>query len=375
MPTPGARFALIIGALAATLILGGAGTGIAMADPDDPGNNTDTETSTDAGNVPETEPTVIPAPVPRSLPEQLRDMLHRPLSIFGNGRVPGASATTEVPKPPETKPSSKKSDPPPDGVVPRKPVVPKPEPTAPEPVAPKTPVWTPSAAADIKLPFTPAFTVPLPTLPGTEGLRLSIDLTDPYTTYSTVQQTLNTVNSLIADAYAPYNPFPPPKPEPSFRITAEEPVIDADGLDAHSVAAGPDGGNLPVLQAPMVPPPRVGSPRGFPEPIRGGGARPEVIGGGSAGVQTPGIRGSVTPNSPVQAGEVIPGGAFPPVGRPAPRQGYPQYLRTAGVGELTAVALPGVLGLVALTASGSVVGYRQANSGRHLREDSMRFLR
>jgi hypothetical protein len=344
-----------------------------MADPDDPGNNTDTETSTEAGNPPETEPTVIPAPIPRSIAEQIRDFLHRPLSIFGNGRVPGEWATPNVPKPDETKPSSKKSDPGSDGVVPRKPVVP--EPTAPEPVVPKTPVWTPSTAADVKLPFTPAFTVPLPTLPGTEGLRLSIDLTDPYTTYSTVEQTLNTVNSLIADAYAPYNPFPPPKPEPSFRITAEEPVLDADGVDAHSFAAGPGGGNLPVLQAPMVPPPIAGAPRGFPEPFRGGGARPEVIGGGSAGAQTPAIRGSVTPNGSAQVTEVLPGVAPAPMGRPALRQGYPQYLRTAGIGELTAVAVPGVLGLMALTASGSVVGYRQANSGRHLREDAVRFVR
>jgi hypothetical protein len=204
---------------------------------------------------------------------------------------------------------------------------------------------------------------------------LSIDLTDPYTTYATIEQTLNTVNSLIADAYAPYNPFPPPKPAPSFRITEEEPVLDADGVDNHSYAAGPGGGNLPVLQAPMVPPPSGGAPRGFPEPFRGGGARPEVIGGGSAGAQTPGIRGSLTPNGSVQVNEAIPGGTSAPMGRPAVRQGYPQYLRTAGVGELTAVALPGVLGLLAATASGSVVGYRQANSGRHLREDAVRFLR
>lgn len=372
MPTPGARFGLIIGALMATLILSGAGAGIAIADPEDPGNNTETETTNEPGNAPEPEPTVIPAPMPQSIAEQIRDFLRRPLSIFGNGRVPGESTTPEVPNPDETKPSSKKSDPRLDEVVPRKPVVP--EPTA-EPVVPKPPVWTPSTAADVKLPFTPAFTVPLPTLPGTEGLRLSIDLTDPYTTYATIEQTLNTVNSLIADAYAPYNPFPPPKPAPSFRITEEEPVLDADGVDAHSYGAGPGGGNLPVLQAPMIPPPVAGTPRGFPEPFRGGGARPEVIGGGSAGAQTPGIRGSLTPNGSAQVPEVVPGATPAPMGRPAVRQGYPQYLRTAGVGELTAVALPGVLGLLAMTASGSVVGYRQANSARYLREDTVRFLR
>jgi hypothetical protein len=56
--------------------------------------------------------------------------------------------------------------------------------------------------------ITPLLTVPLPEVPKTEGLRLSLDLTDPYRTYSTVGQTLETVNSLIADPYAPLQPVP-----------------------------------------------------------------------------------------------------------------------------------------------------------------------
>lgn len=364
MPTPVSRFVLGIVALATALVLSGAGAGIAAADPDESGNPTDTETTTEPGNPPESEPTVIPAPMPRSLPEQLRDLLQRPLSIFGNGRVPGAPEGNPTGAPP---PGAKKSEPHTEGVIPRKPLVP--EQAVPEPVEPRIPAWKSTSAADVRLPFTPEFSVPLPTLPGTEGLRLSIDLTDPYATYSTVQQTVNTFNSLLSDAYAPYNPFPPPRPEPSFRITEEEPVLDADGVGG----SDPFSAGLPVLQAPMVVPP-MAAPRGFPEPFRGGGARPEVIGGGTAGVQTPGIRGSVTPNGSVRA-EPLPSGTAPPTGSPALRQGYPQYLRSAPIGQIAAVALPGLAGLLAITASGGVVGYRQANSGRYLRGDAVRFLR
>lgn len=373
MPTPAARFVLVIGVLTATLIFGGAGVGIAGAEPDDPGNPanpTDTEPTT----APETAPTVIPAPVPRTLAEQIRDMLHRPLSIFGNGRVPGQPTTVDLDPTNDAKPSSRKSGSYPGSGVRRKPV--DPEPT--EPVGPKTPDWSSGSAVEVRLPFTPAFSVPLPTVPKTQPLRLSIDLTDPSAARSTVAQTLSTVNSLLADAYAPYNPFPPPKPEPSFRITQEEPVIDADGVnvggDPFAVAGHND---LPVLQAPMVvpgmAPPVVAPPRGFPEPFRGAGANPEVTGGGSAGAQSPGVRGSGTPTGPVQA-EALPGGATPQAGPVVPRQGYTQYLRSAQLGELAAVALPGVVGLLALTASGSVLGYRQAKSARYLRADAVRFV-
>jgi hypothetical protein len=58
------------------------------------------------------------------------------------------------------------------------------------------------------------------------------------------------------------------------------------------------------------------------------------------------------------------------------RLGYPRYLREPTVGELAVVALPGVAGLLLLTMSGGVIGYRQANSARLMRTGSAaRFLR
>jgi hypothetical protein len=359
--TPVARFVLVISALAATLMLGGAGAGLALAEPDGSSTTSDTDPSTGTDEAPPApEPTVIPAPTPRTLSEQLNDIFRRPLSIFGNGRVPGQLPSTAVEKPPDSKFGSNRS-----GVFPRKPDTSERSTPAPSITLPES-----ASSAEVRLPYTPPISVPLPTVPGTDGLRLSIDLSDPAAAYATVDETFNTFNSLLADAYAPIDPFPSPTPEPSFRTMEEEP-IDADGNVTDLFSAGGDRG-LPVLQAPIIPP-GLAAPRGFPEPIRGGSASPEVIGGGTAGVRGVGIRGSVKPNGSVQA-EGLPGGTAAPVSRPALNQGYTQYLRSAPIGELVIIALPGLIGLVALTASGSVVGYRQANAGRRLHVDAVRFM-
>jgi hypothetical protein len=58
------------------------------------------------------------------------------------------------------------------------------------------------------------------------------------------------------------------------------------------------------------------------------------------------------------------------------RLGYSRYLREPTTGELALLALPGLAGLLVLTASGGVIGYRQANSARAFRAQSAaRFLR
>lgn len=48
------------------------------------------------------------------------------------------------------------------------------------------------------------------------------------------------------------------------------------------------------------------------------------------------------------------------------RVGYADYLRAADVTYLLAVALPGVAGMLAFTAAGGVVGYRQARAAQAL---------
>ena len=333
MPTIVSRVAQCLGVLCATVVIGGAGAGIAGAEPDDPGN------PPDPGQTSEPGPTSPPGPTsgPRGPLDHLRDALQRPRSIFGNGRPP------QLPKLPTVKiPGLPKVDP--DQKAPEKNLV--------------------GSSAEIALPGAPPISVPVPTVPGTSDRQWSVNLTDPESAYSSVQDTVSNLNDLASEAYAPYHP----RPKPTLKITEEEPVIDTAGS-----APKPDGSaEVPVLQAPTAfPNIKLGPPRPLTEVLPAGGTTP-VIGAGTAGVRAPEGR-SVTQGS-VQAGEAVPGSSTAPMSNTAYRQGFPQYLRTARVGELAIVALPGVAGLLAITASGGAIGFRQANSGRYLRAEASRFL-
>jgi hypothetical protein len=109
--------------------------------------------------------------------------------------------------------------------------------------------------------------------------------------------------------------------------------------------------------------------------------------GGGSGVGGPGV--APGPSAPRSSGGV-PGAAPPPRAReqnrpafsagngtmPATyRAGYGQYLRTAGLGEMAAVAVPGVTGILVLTLAGGVLGFRQARSGHAVRANgTARFI-
>jgi hypothetical protein len=233
------------------------------------------------------------------------------------------------------------------------------------------------SSIEVTLPGAARFWIPLFTLPGTADTQFSLNLSNPESTFSTVQDTLATLNQLVSDAYAPYNPFPPPPPGPNMKILEEEPVIDSSGVSGvggglRSMSGGM--ADLPVLQAPMaLPAPRLGLPRALAETVPAGTSS-QVLGAGIAGVRAPAEQGSVMPGS-VRAGEATPTNMTSSMGNTAYRQGFPRYLRSAKNGEVATVALSGVAGLLAITASGGVIGYRQANSGRNLRSDATRFLR
>ncbi|KWX65515.1 hypothetical protein ASJ79_08025 [Mycobacterium sp. NAZ190054] len=75
------------------------------------------------------------------------------------------------------------------------------------------------------------------------------------------------------------------------------------------------------------------------------------------------IRGSVPPTPGMTAPAPV-----SPVSGQSPRLGaYPRVVTNPSVAEIAAVALPGVAGLIFLTFSGGVIGYRQANSTRFVR--------
>jgi hypothetical protein len=135
---------------------------------------------------------------------------------------------------------------------------------------------------------------------------------------------------------------------------------------------GGGGGGAPiaepvVLRAPLVTVPRAttiaGRPTKIPTTPAGAAAPPGVTAPGVAGVRTPAIRGSVLPTP----GATAPLPASPASGQ-APRAGaYARGVTSPTVAEIAAVALPGVAGLLFLTFSGGMIGYRQANSARFVR--------
>ena len=58
------------------------------------------------------------------------------------------------------------------------------------------------------------------------------------------------------------------------------------------------------------------------------------------------------------------------------RIGYTEYLRTAGLPQVAALAVPGIAGILVLTGAGGLVGYRQAKAGHAVRAGgTARFMR
>lgn len=71
-----------------------------------------------------------------------------------------------------------------------------------------------------------------------------------------------------------------------------------------------------------------------------------------------------------------PKGATPLSEPVAYRAGYSDYLRNAGMAQITSLALPGIAGILLVTAGGGFVGYRQARAGHVIRAEGIaRFLR
>ena len=144
-------------------------------------------------------------------------------------------------------------------------------------------------------------------------------------------------------------PNQPPVPTaPSARsvvIRAEHPA---------SVPAAPVA-PAPVIVPPVVPPPPVVvplAPAPAPSPLA---PAPSPAAPPSPVIQQP------RTHQPALADSLSPQ-AIPE----SFRVGYADYLRAADVTDLLAVALPGVAGILAFTAAGGVVGYRQARAAQTL---------
>ena len=78
--------------------------------------------------------------------------------------------------------------------------------------------------------------------------------------------------------------------------------------------------------------------------------------------------GRVPPPANVGSNVAVPNSSY--------RIGYTEYLRTAGLPQVAALAVPGLAGILVLTGAGGLVGYRQAKAGHAVRVGgTARFMR
>lgn len=150
-----------------------------------------------------------------------------------------------------------------------------------------------------------------------------------------------------------------PKPPPLPVISVDPAVNVVSGLATAAL-------DLPLvpLTIPIIVPP-MGAGAGA-----GGGA------GGNGVAPRPGVNPPAKAPPP-RAREQSPPAFSASNGAPpaAYRVGYGEYLRTAGVRDMAAVAVPGVTGILALTFVGGLIGFRQARAGRAVRANgTARFM-
>lgn len=196
----------------------------------------------------------------------------------------------------------------------------------------------------------------------------------------------------IVRAYGQPQPKPEPTPSPSFRTSEVPAELPAEVPNVEAIDASGEGGSdyvpaadlqpvrAPVVIAPPpVAPPRPVVPPGAPPVIPPVAVAPPPA-GGRLGSQVH-VPNSIAASAPPQMRGPAPSPAPPPatgavpVEIPATRLGYQQNLRTAKVTDMAVVALPGVVGLVLMTVSGTVIGHRQARAGHMLQHNgAARFM-
>lgn len=172
-----------------------------------------------------------------------------------------------------------------------------------------------------------------------------------------------------------------PKPPPLMQLPIPRevapalPVISVDPLVDVVAGLGAAAAQLPFAPIAL---PAVVAPLGAGGAGAGGGSGA----GGGPRPGTPAIpRTSGAPGSkgqsPQKANQQSPP-AYNASNGLAPasfRAGYGEYLRTAGIGQIAAVAVPGVTGILMITGAGGLLGYRQARAGRALSvKDTARFV-
>jgi hypothetical protein len=138
-----------------------------------------------------------------------------------------------------------------------------------------------------------------------------------------------------------------------------------------------DAGAGVVAPAPVAPAPITMPVIVAPPPV-GLGVGPAGAGPGGAGSgppPPPAPRAVTAPPPTVRVPPANAGGTGP-ASNSSYRLGYTEYLRTAGLPQVAALAVPGIVGILVLTGAGGLVGYRQAKAGHAVRVGgSARFMR
>jgi hypothetical protein len=201
-------------------------------------------------------------------------------------------------------------------------------------------------------------------------------------------RTISRVPTLLPQAPPPVDlaPLPeevPPPPQAPVLPPIDVPPVPAepepvDAMDGASAVL--HGGNeLPVLTAPVI----VAPVLAMPGPILGASIAPRATFGGPAFTSTSRWAGEPAPpiRQPSTSEPLL--RAPPPTnagltarGQTSKEAGYTnKYLRSPRLSEMAAGALPGVAGMLIMTASGVCLGYRQAMAGQLLRpQGADRFL-
>jgi hypothetical protein len=305
------------GALATGLLLSGAGAGMSMADPGDPTSagsegaaatgNADANTAGGSGGS-EAKPDKEP-----------------PAATFGSGRDN------------DTNPSVK-------------------EEKKPEPGVGTVGTWPK---------FKHSLSIPILRLPTPEEVN-GTGWPDPSVFWGTLEVPVPSIDGFLTSLSQPQ---PEPTPGPAFRGQEEAPVIDVTGGGggSGSMAAAENNGAPPAFELPLVMAPAIPIPGAVALTVPVGASAPTgpPMAAGAptavAGARAPLIRGSLSPRAETANTSMT------PMSGQATRVAYPRFVRTPTVAQLAAVAMPGVAGLMFLTFSGSVIGYRQANSIRFIR--------
>jgi hypothetical protein len=176
----------------------------------------------------------------------------------------------------------------------------------------------------------------------------------------------------------PLEPMPPVDLPPALPATPIEPdVVDVTTVGAS--AARPNGNEPPVLTVPVIVAPVLAPPLHI---LGASVAAPGTTGVRTvtstsrwAGPPAPSIRQATT-SEPLLREPPPSNVGLTARGQPSNRPGYKNAdLRRGRLAEMAAGALPGVAGMVIMTASGICIGYRQAMAAQQLQpQGADRFL-